>query len=188
LRYNYMNRIDSISCFFIVFFLISLLSIKVVTGTNGAPPETVVSATAENIHTVSDKMVFDGNRRMAELIGNVKVSQGGTIINADKIKIFYREGNYSQNSMPANDESIEKIFAKGNVRIELESGKAFSEQATYLADQKLLILSGTNARFTSGENTISGSKIIVNRENGRVTFESTDKKPVEAVIFSNEQL
>ncbi|MBW2369417.1 MAG: hypothetical protein JRH15_16225 [Deltaproteobacteria bacterium] len=74
------------------------------------------------------------------------------------------------------------------MRIELESGTAFSDQASYLADQKMIILSGTHAKFVSGENTISGSKIIINRETGRVTFESTDKQPVEAVIFSNEPL
>jgi len=106
LNCNHVNRIRQIICFFLVFFITGILNITVTNGADGATTESAVKPDAGNIHTVSDKMIVDGNRRMAELIGNVKVSQGGTIINADQIKIFYREGTYSQNSLPANDESI----------------------------------------------------------------------------------
>ncbi len=149
----------------------------------GASPEKNI----EDLHATSDKVIFDSTERYAEMIGNVKVTQGQTIITAGALRIYYREGNQQRsNELPGN-ESIEKIVATNNVRIELDSGIAISNEAVYHADRKTIVLSG-QAKLIRGENSISGSKITINRENGRVTVESSDKEPVEALIFSNEKL
>lgn len=151
----------------------------------------VESPELENLHAISDKMIFDSAEHYAELIGNVKVTQGKTVITSDTLRIYYRKKSQANAPEMPGDDTIEKIIATGNVRIELETGVAISDKAVYHSDRKILVLTGlsdSSAKFVRGDNTISGSKITVNRENGQVTFESSSEKPVEAFIFSDEKL
>lgn len=141
----------------------------------------------EDLHAVSDKVIFDSEEHWAELIGNVKITQGETVITANTLKIYYHNNKQKKPNQPPGDDAVDKITAKGNVRIELDSGIALSDEAVYHTDTKELILT-SNAKLIRGENEISGSKITINRKNGRVTVESSDSKPVEAFIFSNEKI
>lgn len=141
----------------------------------------------EDLHATANKVIFDSAEQYAEMIGNVRVTQGQTVITSNNLKIYYQKQSKTiSNELPGND-AVEKIVAKGNVRIELDSGIAISDEAVYHTKTRELILTG-NAKLLRGENTISGSKIIINRKNGRVTVESSGEKPVEAFIFSNEKL
>jgi lipopolysaccharide export system protein LptA len=150
-------------------------------------PKGTIKEGLEDLHATSDKVIFDSAEHYAEMIGNVKVTQGETVITANTLKIHYHNNKpTTPNQLPGND-TVEKIVAKGNVRIELDSGIALSDEAVYHTDIRELILTG-GAKLIRGENTISGSKITINRKNGRVTVESSDKKPVEAFIFSNEKI
>lgn len=160
---------------------------------SGAGP---VQATAEKpekpvsdrIAMESDKAVINRAERIIELEGNVKVSQGETVITCNLIRLLLKEGAKLDAPQKTDENAIEKIVAKGNVVFKLDIGTAYSDQAEYAAATKLLVLTGKEPRFISGENTITGSKITVNRESGMVTFEGGGKSRVEAVIYSKEKL
>lgn len=150
-------------------------------------PGPSIQSDLKDLHATADKVIFDSAEHYAEMFGNVKVTQGQTVITSNTLKIHYYKKHQTKPNQLPGDDTVEKIAAKGNVRIELDSGIALSDEAVYHTKTKELILTG-NAKLIRGENTISGSKITINRENGRVTVESSDKKPVEALIFSNEKL
>ena len=47
------------------------------------------------------------------------------------------------------EDAIEKIVAKGNVKIRYENKVAVTEEAVYITKTKVLMLSGDNSKFTS---------------------------------------
>lgn len=173
---------------FIFFIMWAWLTIGFgVTASAENQPGLPVQTNLEDLHATADKVIFDSAEHYAEMFGNVKVTQGQTVITSNILKIHYHKKHQIKPNQLPGDDTVDKIAAKGNVRIELDSGIALSDEAVYHTKTKELILTG-NAKLIRGENTISGSKITINRENGRVTVESSDKKPVEAFIFSNEKL
>lgn len=143
---------------------------------------------SDRIAMESDKAVINRAERIIELEGNVKVSQGETVITCNLIKLLLKEGAKLDAPQKTDENAIEKIVAKGNVVFKLDIGTAYSDQAEYATATKLLVLTGKEPKFISGENTITGSRITVNRESGMVTFEGGGKSRVEAVIYSKEKL
>jgi len=141
--------------------------------------------TGEPIHIISDQLLIDNTAGEAEFIGNVLATQKETIIKSDRLKIFYRKETIQDGNVAAGEKSIKKIVATGNVTIHLDNRQAETEQAVYTADTKILVLSGENSRITSENNLISGEKIIMYRNDGRIIVESGENKGrVEAVISS----
>jgi lipopolysaccharide export system protein LptA len=159
-----------------------LLSVLVYAETSSEKP------VPERIAMESDKAVINRAERIIELEGNVKVSQGETVITSNMIRLFLKEGAKLDAPQKTGENAIEKIVAKGNVIFKLDIGTAYSDQAEYTAATKLLVLTGKEPKFISGENTITGSKITVNRDSGMVIFEGGGKSRVEAVIYSKEKL
>jgi lipopolysaccharide export system protein LptA len=142
---------------------------------------------SDKISMESDKAVINRADRVIELDGNVKISQGDTVVTSNTLKIFLKEGASVDTPAKSGENSIEKLIADGNVEFKLDTGTAYADHAEYKADTRLLILTGKAPRFVSGENTITGSKITVNRDTGMVSFEGGDSR-VEAVIYSKEKL
>jgi len=141
--------------------------------------------TGEPIHIISDQLLIDNTAGEAEFTGNVLATQKETVIKSDRLKIFYRKETIQDGNVTAGEKSIKKIIATGNVTINLDNRMAETEQAVYIADTKILILSGENSRITSENNLISGEKIIMYRNDGRIIVESGENKGrVEAVISS----
>ena len=132
----------------------------------------------------ADKVYWDPTESLVVLNGNVKIVQGETVIVADNAQIFSVKNVALEQTLKA--ESVEKFVANGNVRIEIELGVATSERAVYFTETKRLVLSGAPAKFVhvSGDKTITGRTIAVDRGTGKVTFEGD----VEAVIFSEDNL
>ncbi|MFH0729940.1 MAG: LptA/OstA family protein [Pseudomonadota bacterium] len=159
-----------------------LLSVLVYAETSGEKPVN------DRIALESDKAIINRAERIIELEGNVKVSQGQTVITSNLVKLFLKEGASLDAPQKTGENAIEKIVATGTVIFKLDIGTAYSDRAEYAAATKLLVLTGKEAKFISGENTITGSKITVNRENGMVIFEGGGKSRVEAVIYSKEKL
>ena len=139
------------------------------------------------IHITADKLVTDSRTRLAEFIGNVRAAQNGTVITADRMKVFYQSGpakGGTDNTVGA--QSVRKIIAEGNVKITLEDKIAVSSRAVYTPADRILVLSGAGSKLISGKNTISGQKITLNRASGSITVERGKEKRVEAVIFSED--
>ncbi len=143
----------------------------------------------EKIEISSDALTVEHGSRYAEFFGNVKVIQGDSVIKADRIRIYYKEG-VGQDIKPAQSEdAIEKMVAKGNVKIRFQNRVAVTEEAVYITKTKVLMLSGDNSKITSGNDSISGARITVFTDSNRIMIESSKAQRVEAVFYpgSKEQ-
>ncbi len=157
--------------------LVGLILLVVSTGTVGAAEE---AAPSERIQVRADRLVADQGAQYAEFSGNVQATQGKTVITCDQLRIHY-VANPAEGSEDESD-PIDKIVAEGNVTIRFDDKVAQAGTAVYTTQDRVLVLSGETARVTSGKDTISGSKIVVDRVSERIRVESGDK-PVEAVFY-----
>lgn len=139
------------------------------------------------IHITSDKLISDNNAGYAEFIGDVKATQGDTVITSDRLKIYYKKNIVKKGPLSVGEESIHKIIAVGNVEIKFDNRVATAHQAVYNTETMVLVLSGDNSKIISENDSISGEKITLYRTDGRINVESGNKKRVEAVFYSGQQ-
>jgi lipopolysaccharide export system protein LptA len=165
----------------IVFILLSFQIVAEETS-----PESNKSKDQNRIHITADTLITNTNEKNAEFIGNVKATQGTTIITSDRLKVFYREQPEVQQQPAADTDVISRIIAEGNVKIVFDNQVATTEHADYLADKRIVILSGVDTKIISGNNSISGNKITLFRDDGRIQVESGKEKRVEAFFYSQE--
>ena len=138
----------------------------------------------DTVHVVSDRMVMDMNRRIVDFTGNIHVTSRDSVITADRLKVYYKEGGFAVKggSGDSSEESIDKLVAVGNVVINFDNRVAVGEHAVYTTDNGILVLTGKEATITSDNNTISGEKITLHRRDGRVFVESSSGERVRAVL------
>ena len=141
----------------------------------------------EKIQVSAATLTVDSGAKYAEFTGNVRAVQGSTVITANSLKIFYKTGSDNKEKSASNEDSVEKIIAEGSVKIKFEDKVAESDQATYTTQDKVLVLTGSTSKITSGNDSITGSKITFYRADGRIKVESSKEKPVEAVLHSGEK-
>lgn len=148
---------------------------------------------AKKIHISANRLISDNSAGYADFTGNVRAVQEDTVITSDNLKIFYDNNPGDKKKVTAGKESIKKMVAKGNVKIELDDKLAVSEHAVYLKATNVLILTGANSKITSyNKDTgytdyLSGNKITLNRDDGRITVESSGKKRVEAEFHQHDK-
>ncbi|MFC1811533.1 LptA/OstA family protein [Thermodesulfobacteriota bacterium] len=141
----------------------------------------------EKIRITAERLISDSEARFAEFSGNVKATQGDTVIMADQLKVFYKSGPKGKAGGSPSEESIDKIVADGNVKIHFENRVAVARHAVYTTETRVLVLSGAGSKVTSGTDYISGEKIIYYRTDGKIVVEGGSNKQVEAVIHSGEK-
>jgi lipopolysaccharide export system protein LptA len=136
------------------------------------------------IRITADRLESDHMQRWIEFIGNVKATQDDVVMTADRMKVFYKTGG--DTSIDAG--TIEKIVSQGNVKIVFDNASktASAEKMVYLADQKVLELSGGDARVWSGENMVRGKKITLFQAENRTLVEGADEDQVEATLYVKE--
>ncbi len=139
----------------------------------------------EKIHVTADSLSSESNARFAEFKGNVKVTQGDFIIKSDSLKILYKESGGEKKA--GTTESIEKIIASGNVKIESEEMTAVSQQAEYDTNTMIMVLTGEDSKVFDKKNSVTGSKITFNRKDGLMKAEGDSKRRVNAVFFPDEK-
>jgi len=127
----------------------------------------------EKIQISAQNLEADDAKKYAEFSGNVRVVQGETVITSDRLKIYY-EGNptRSEKNTKGSGDAIQKIVASGNVKIRFDNMDAQAAEAVYTTADRIMVLSGPGAQIRktdSGE--ISGNKIIIHRDDGRIRFE-----------------
>ena len=141
----------------------------------------------QKIHITADKLISDNDADYAEFIGNVRVTQEDTVITADRLKIFFKANATHKNTPAIGEESITKIIADENVKINFDNRVAVTQQAVYSTETEVLVLSGDDSKIISGNDSISGEKITLYRTNGRMNVESGKQKRVQAVFYSGEK-
>ena len=136
----------------------------------------------------ADQLVSNIEKNFAEFIGNVKATQADFEMTSDKLKIYY-SGNLlnSEEKSDKNEDMLKKIVAEGNVKIKSSQYKAESDKVEYDTSTMTITMTGENSKVISGKNSISGSKIILYRNDGRIKVFGGKKKRVEATFYSGGQ-
>lgn len=138
------------------------------------------------IRITADSLITDPQNKTAEFIGHVLATQGDTTITSDSLKVYYKKG--SQSGPSSGVDSIDRMVAQGTVKIVLDDTIAHTEHAEYIADKRILILTGPNSKIVDGNNSISGQKITLYRDDRRIHVAGTQNKPVEAFFYSDENI
>ncbi len=165
-------------------FLITTVFMAVFAFADDPPTDPGPNDAGKKIHITSDSLVTGNDAKYAEFIGNVKATQGTDVITADRLKIFFQKTPQSNDNLIADQESIAKIVAIGNVTMHFDNKVAVAEQAVYITETRVLVLSGPNSKITSGSDSVAGEKITIYRANGRINVESGGEKRVNAVFSS----
>ncbi|MGB5158131.1 LptA/OstA family protein [Desulfobacterium sp. N47] len=139
----------------------------------------------EKTRITADMLIVDGNSDKAEFIGKVKAVQGTTVITSDRLNIFYQKVDTAAKDNPKEKESIKEIIATGNVKILFDDKIAITQHAVYATSTRVFTLTGVGSKITSGNNSITGSKITFFRDDGHVKIESSRSNRVEAVFESD---
>ncbi len=187
---NFNKNLCPIPLFFALVF--TVLTVPVVPPSGNADEnlqDTAARSLSEDrkIHITADKLISDNEHDYAEFIGNVRATQQDTVITADRLKIFIKKNPDNKGARGVGTESIDKIIASGNVKINFDNRVAVTRQAVYNTETEVLVLSGDDSRIISGKDSISGEKITLYRATGRITVESGKEKRVEAVLYSGEK-
>lgn len=173
------------SLFRITFLLVVLVTwLPVFAGTKTVQTDKSGIDKNNKIHITSNRLVMNSKANHAEFIGNVRANQGNTVITSHRLKVFYNKNANKNKSAYATAEMIKKIVATGNVIIKFDDKTATSQQAVYTTENSMLILSGKESKIVKDGNSITGEKIIFNRETGQINVESGNKKRVEAFFYS----
>lgn len=169
------------TCCFLVFLLIGPAGAETEQKQSG---KNKVLDTGGKIQITADRLISNTGDNNAEFVGNVRVRQGETRIDADRLQIIFSDSSGSED--PSPEQSLERLIASGNVKIIVDNRLAVANKAVYITKKRLLTLTGPGAKITSGENTISGETITFHRDNGRFTVEGGPEGRVEAVILPND--
>ena len=135
-----------------------------------------ISAWAETIpiNITSDRMLVENDKRIVIFKGDVEVVREDMVINTDLLRVYYNKNR-----------EIERMEARGNVRIKREGSLAVGDSADFFNKEDKLVLIG-NARFTEGTNSVEGEKMTFFIKEGRSIVESGGKGRVKAVFVPEE--
>jgi lipopolysaccharide export system protein LptA len=137
----------------------------------------------QSIVIKSNSLEVDNKKRVVTFTGNVDARRGDLIINCEKMFVYY-SGTMTDDPSQKSDLKIEKIVAKGEVRISRPTGGlAMAEEAVYYQQDEKVVLTG-NPTVKQGEDVVEGSTITLYLREDRSIVEGSDGKQVRAVISS----
>ena len=153
-------------------------------GRDGASSEAAGPEKGAPVQITAENLVADDREKTAEFSGNVRAAQGDTVILADRLTIRYAGNPMAADGSGGGDGGIRELVAVGNVRITFDDIVAESPRAVYTTDDRILVLTGPGSRVTRADSgTISGPRIVVHRDDGRIRFEGG----VEGLFFPGER-
>ncbi len=107
------------------------------------------------VEVVADKLSVSQKDGTATFIGNVVVTQGDMIINADNVLVVYKE----------DDSRISKLEATGGVTLVSGADAAEAQTAEYDVDAGMVLLLGS-VLLSQGPNVMSGDRINIDLNAG----------------------
>jgi len=128
----------------------------------------------------SDTLEFDHQRKQVTFSGNVDAKREDWTIQCHRMVVYYGENPKE----PGRKDSmkIEKIFAKGDVKITRSSGGlATAEEATYYWDEERVVLTGKPV-VQQGDDFVEGSVVTLLLKENRSIVEGSGDTRVRAVI------
>jgi lipopolysaccharide export system protein LptA len=129
--------------------------------------------------------------------GQVKAIYGDATLYSDQLRVYFKAKpapakgaapapQEQADKSPLGDlgaEKIDRIVAKGNVRMVQEDRVATGNEAIYYKDRDEVVLTG-NPQVWRAENTLKGERIIFNLKTNKALVESSPQRRVEALLYS----
>jgi len=136
----------------------------------------------KRIRITSDKLNAEVNAGEIEFVGNVKATQADAVITSDRLKIIYDPDSMKNKTRDINSLSIEKIIAKGHVKIVTADIIAETDRAEYTIKSKVLVLLGEQSSINQGGHSITGTKFTLHRSQGKLIVEGSGEKRIKATL------
>lgn len=142
--------------------------------------------TQEPTEIQADRLVNHAAEKYAEFTGAVQAVQGTFSMSSDELRVYY-EGDLLNPRAGATHSEITRIVASGRVHIVSDQYVADADRVEYEAATDVLTLTGEAATVTSGRNFITGSKITLNRRDGKALAESGPTTRVKAFLHQDDK-
>jgi lipopolysaccharide export system protein LptA len=140
------------------------------------------------IDIVSDRLDAYREKDLVQFSGNVVATQGERVIKSDSLELYFKkkaEGNAPAPGSAAKAGDVDRIVAKGNVRITEKERVVTGEQAVFQNDEQRIVVTG-NPVMREGNNVVTGDRVVVLLNENRGVVEGTTGKRVTATIYPDE--
>ena len=128
----------------------------------------------------SNSLEFDHQRKMVTFSGNVDAKRDDWTILCQKMVVYY--GEKGKESTQKESMKIDKIVAKGDVRITRQSGGlATADEATYYWDEERVVLTGKPV-VQQGDDFVEGTVVTLLLKENKSLVEGSGDTRVRAVI------
>jgi lipopolysaccharide export system protein LptA len=163
----------------------------------GAAPKQPGPEKEVPLHITAARLEADQIKGIVTFTGSVKAVHGDATLYSDQLQIYFKPKPEQPKGTPKSPqqkaeqgplgdlgaEKIDRIVAKGNVRMVQEDRVATGDQAIYYQDRDEVVLTG-NPQVWRAENTLKGERIIVNLKTNKALVESSPRRRVEALLYS----
>lgn len=139
----------------------------------------------ERIRIIADRLTSNSQESYAEFQGNVEATQGDFQITSDQLRIYYKEDRSSDPTSGEQD-AIQKVVATGNVKIKAEDKRATTDKVEYTPETGILVMSGPNTTLISERNSISGSRVTMQRESRQIRVDGSERERVKAIFYTEK--
>ena len=143
----------------------------------------IVSSFSEDsyneIEISSDAMEWKREENLAIAFGNAKATQGGRILSAQKIIVFFNKEK--------KNEKIYKLDASGKVKFKNEDQIARGDEATFLIDKETIIIKG-NVKLEKDNSYMIGEQLSIDLKNNYTRLISSQKSGKVKAKYKTENL
>ncbi|MFZ5448893.1 MAG: LptA/OstA family protein [Thermodesulfobacteriota bacterium] len=145
----------------------------------------------------ADRLEADQKAGTIVFSGQVKALYGDSTLYSDKLLVYLKNQPATPKgaAKPSQEQTqasplgdlgagkIDRIVAKGQVRLVQADRLASGDEAIYYKDRDEVVLLG-NPQLWQAENTLKGERIVFNLKTNRVLVESSPQRRVEALLYS----
>ena len=163
----------------------------------GAAPKKPGPEKEVPLQITAARLEADQTKGVVTFSGSVKSVYGDATLYSDQLRVYFKPKpeppkgtpkppQEKADQSPLGDvgaEKIDRIVAKGNVRMVQEDRVATGDEAIYYKDRDEVVLMG-NPQLWRAENTLKGERIIFNLATNKVLVESSPQRRVEALLYS----
>ena len=164
---------------------------------DGAAPKKPGPEKEVPLQITAARLEADQTKGIVIFSGSVKAVYGDATLYSDQLRVHFKPKpeppkgtpkppQEKTDQSPLGDlgaEKIDRIVAKGNVRMVQEDRVATGNEAIYYKDRDEVVLTG-NPQVWRAENTLKGERIIFNLATKKVLVESSPQRRVEALLYS----
>ena len=150
--------------------------------------ENINHDSSQPVHITSDSLEVDDKKGVFVFRGNVVAIQDGATIYSEQLDVYYTQKSKSTPKTGSDDSqarSIEKIVARGAVRIVQKERIATGARAEYVYAEGSVVLTGSPT-VVQGVNTIAGEKITVYLDDARSIVEGGASERVQATFTPDD--